>query len=177
MNLLLAIDGSSCSDAAVRAVIEQFRPDTTVVRVLHVIDWSQDLPSSLDFVEGPAAARSVLRARHEESRRSEALLARAAEQLERAHFSVTARSVHGEVGRTIVEMVAGWPADIIVLGSHGRKGLRRLWLGRVPEDVVHHAPCSVQLVREPAAVRRPASVRSQRARRTDATSASRGQSA
>jgi nucleotide-binding universal stress UspA family protein len=149
MNLLLAIDGSSCSDAAVRMVIEHFRPDTTTVRVLHVIDWTQDLPTALGFVEGPAAARCVLRARHEVSRRSEALLARAVEQLERAHFIAAARSVQGEAGRAIVEMATGWPADAIVLGSHGRRGLRRLLLGSVSEDVVHRAPCSVGVVREP----------------------------
>jgi nucleotide-binding universal stress UspA family protein len=148
MNLLLAIDDSSCSDAAVRTVIEQFRPDTTDVRVLHVIDWSQDLPTSLGFVEGPAAARSVLRSRYEVLRRSEALLARAVEQLEGAHFSASAHSEQGEVGRAIVQMAAEWPADGIVLGSHGRKGLQRLLLGSVSEDVVHHAPCSVEVVRD-----------------------------
>lgn len=158
MNLLLAIDGSSCSDAAVHTVLEQFRPDTTDVRVLHVIDWTQDLPTALGFVEGPAAAQSVLRSRHEVSRRSEALLARAVAQLARAHFSASAHSVQGAVGRAIVEMAAEWPADAIVVGSHGRNGIRRLLLGSVSQEVVQHAPCSVEIVREPAAPRRPPGV-------------------
>ena len=163
MNLLLAIDDSTCSETAVRTVIEQRRPDTTEVRVLNVIDWSQDLPASLAFIEGPTAAGSVLQFRHQVSRRSEALLARAVAQLQRAHFRASARSVQGEVSRAIVEMATEWPADVVVLGSHGRKGLHRVWLGSVSEDVVRHAPCSVEVVRVPAALAQPAAVRSERA--------------
>ena len=47
MNVLLAIDDSSCSAAAVDAVINQFRPRDTTVRVLHVIEWPGSLPMSL----------------------------------------------------------------------------------------------------------------------------------
>jgi nucleotide-binding universal stress UspA family protein len=45
-------------------------------------------------------------------------------------------------------MAAEWPADTIVLGSHGRKGLERLLLGSVSYNLVRHAPCSVEVVRE-----------------------------
>jgi len=42
-----------------------------------------------------------------------------------------------------------WGADLIVLGSHGRTGLRRLLMGSVAEYVMRHAPCSVEIAREP----------------------------
>ena len=41
-------------------------------------------------------------------------------------------------------------ADLIVLGSHGYKTWERLLLGSVSNSVVHHAPCSVLIVRSPA---------------------------
>jgi len=40
------------------------------------------------------------------------------------------------------------PADLIVVGSHGRTGVARLLLGSVARSVLHHAPCSVLIVRE-----------------------------
>jgi Universal stress protein family len=48
MRVLLAIDGSASSEAATQAVLSQFLPSSTEVRVLHVDDWPRDLPSSLD---------------------------------------------------------------------------------------------------------------------------------
>lgn len=39
-----------------------------------------------------------------------------------------------------------WQADLIVMGSHQRKGLHELLLGSVSNDVMHHAPCSVMIV-------------------------------
>jgi nucleotide-binding universal stress UspA family protein len=41
-----------------------------------------------------------------------------------------------------------WSADLIVLGSHGYTGLKRLLLGSVALFVVSHAPCSVEIVRK-----------------------------
>jgi nucleotide-binding universal stress UspA family protein len=49
----------------------------------------------------------------------------------------------------ILDTAAKWHADLIVIGSHGRKGLDRFLLGSVSEAVARHAPCSVQIVRVP----------------------------
>lgn len=40
-----------------------------------------------------------------------------------------------------------WPADLIVIGSHGRGGVKRALLGSVAEGVMRHAPCPVLVVR------------------------------
>jgi nucleotide-binding universal stress UspA family protein len=50
----------------------------------------------------------------------------------------------------IVKTAKEWPADVIVIGSHGRHGLERALLGSVAEGVMRHAPCSVLVVRTPA---------------------------
>lgn len=47
----------------------------------------------------------------------------------------------------IVKVAKEWPADVIILGSHGRGGLQRALLGSVAEGVMRHAPCPVLIVR------------------------------
>jgi nucleotide-binding universal stress UspA family protein len=53
----------------------------------------------------------------------------------------------GKPGAEIVKAAADWPADVIVLGSHGRGGVGRLLVGSVAEAVMRHAPCPVLVVR------------------------------
>jgi nucleotide-binding universal stress UspA family protein len=53
----------------------------------------------------------------------------------------------GKPATKIVEGAKSWPADLIVIGSHGRGGLERLLLGSVAESVVRHASCPVLVVR------------------------------
>lgn len=67
------------------------------------------------------------------------------EQIE-AHAQV------GNAGREIADHAGAWEADVVLLGTHGREGVRRLFLGSVAETVLRDAPCSA-LVIPPAAVR------------------------
>ena len=55
----------------------------------------------------------------------------------------------GKPASEIVQTAKEWPADVIVIGSHGRHGLERALLGSVAEGVMRHAPCSVLVVRTP----------------------------
>jgi nucleotide-binding universal stress UspA family protein len=147
MNLLLAFDDSDCSEAALSGLIDQFRPDGAEVRVIHVIEWPHDLPTSVAFAEGPSAAQCLLGAKAERQRQGHELIARAVGRLRRAHFSTTAHLVEGGPRQAIVAMAAEWPADAIVVGSHGRHGLDRVLLGSVSDGVVRHARCSVHVMR------------------------------
>ena len=52
-----------------------------------------------------------------------------------------------EIGQ-ICKSARDWEADLIVIGSHGRKGLSELFLGSVSNYVSHHVPCAVMVVRE-----------------------------
>ena len=53
----------------------------------------------------------------------------------------------GDPRTVIVDEAKEWSADLIVMGSHGYTGLKRLLLGSVAHSVVSHAPCSVEVVR------------------------------
>jgi nucleotide-binding universal stress UspA family protein len=53
----------------------------------------------------------------------------------------------GDPGTEIIQEAESWPADLIVIGSHGHQGLKRLLLGSVAHYVTNHATCSVEIVR------------------------------
>jgi universal stress protein A len=56
----------------------------------------------------------------------------------------------GKPAAEIVNAAKEWPADVIVIGSHGRAGVTRVLLGSVAEAVMRHAPCPVLVVRPEA---------------------------
>jgi nucleotide-binding universal stress UspA family protein len=146
MRILLAIDDSECSTAAVKAVIDQFTPAHTQITVLHADDWPEGMPPPMAFAEGSSAARSVLAFHKLRRSNAAALLESVAEQLRRAGFAAAASLRDGNPQHTIVQCAKEWHADLIVLGSHGKKGLDRM-LGSVSDSVAKHAPCSVEIDR------------------------------
>jgi len=144
MKILLPIDDSIFSVAATQAVIAQARPKETEMRVLHVIEPLLAYGGMEGgFVVDWQAVNQEQRAE------AESLVTRTAKTLRDAGFQVTTTIETGDTKSVIVDSAAKWPADLIVMGPHGRKGLERFLLGSVSEAVARHAPCSVQIVRIP----------------------------
>jgi nucleotide-binding universal stress UspA family protein len=154
MQILLAIDESPCSEAAVEAVLRQFPARQSDVLVLHVDEWPKGMPMSLAFAEGRESAESILSAHDEIRRRGEDLISRAAARLAGAGFPARTEMRRGDARQEILDCAAAWHPDVIVLGSHGRTGLERFLLGSVSENVMRHATCSVEVVRAAGAVER-----------------------
>ena len=69
-----------------------------------------------------------------------------------AHLRVISRTEEGPPGPAIVAEAKRWGADLILIGSHGRGFAARLVIGSVAHTVVLHAPCSVEIVRDRAAL-------------------------
>jgi nucleotide-binding universal stress UspA family protein len=151
MKVLLAVDGSEFSDAAVKEVIRRCPPNDTEVRVLHAVEWMKDMPLYAQFAEGPTAGQDAVESRNRSFDRAEWLVARTAGELQKAGFRTSVTTPDMDPRHAIIDGARDWGADLIVLGSHGRRGLDRLLLGSVAESVVRHAPCSVEVVRLPAA--------------------------
>jgi nucleotide-binding universal stress UspA family protein len=151
MRVLLAVDGSPCSEAAVRMVVERFRPEGTEVKVLHAVEWLREMPLCYQFAEGPTAGFEIASCRNKSFERARELVDRVAGQLEFAGFHTGVTTPDAEPRHAIIDCARAWPADVIVIGSHGRRGIDRLLLGSVAESVVRHAPCSVDVVRAPVA--------------------------
>ena len=76
---------------------------------------------------------------------AEAVLERAADQVRAAGVKVETHACPGSAAEAIIQVAEGQSADLIMVGSRGMTGARRL-LGSVPNNVAHHAPCSVLIV-------------------------------
>jgi nucleotide-binding universal stress UspA family protein len=63
--------------------------------------------------------------------------------------NVEGEVIEGYIKDKIVEFANDWPADLIVLGSHGRRGFTKFLLGSVSEAIAAHAHCSVEIVKIP----------------------------
>ncbi len=151
MRIVLAIDDSPSSEAALRAVIERVKPDGTEILVLHALEWPTHLSSAMQFVGGPAAADDVIGVHEEERCRGRILLASACAALHKAGFSACSDLCdEGDARAVILDRAAAWHAELIVVGSHGRRGLERWLLGSVSDAVVRHAHCSVVVIRPQA---------------------------
>jgi nucleotide-binding universal stress UspA family protein len=146
MKILLPIDDSKFSEAAIRAVIAQAHSKDTQVRVLHVVK-----PPSLLVARDMGGYDPALEAGwDEETKQAEVLVAKAAETLRSHGIKVSTAVQQGEPKCLIIDASKEWHADLIVLGSHGRNGLDRFLLGSVSDATARHARCSVEIVRIPA---------------------------
>lgn len=142
MKILFAVDGSKFSKAAARSILA-VAPARSHVRVLHVVE-----PPSALIARGMAGYDADLRSVWQAQRKAaEKMTMKIGEELRSKHLQVSVQVVQGDPRSKIVDSAAKWKADLIVVGSHGRKGLERFLMGSVSEAVVHHAPCSVLVVR------------------------------
>lgn len=143
MKILLPVDESRSSEAAVASVIAQFQPQGNEVRVLHVVEPPPLLLTREMGGYEPRLEEMLQRQIQEAG----TLVRNTADRLERKGFAVTTCVEQGDPRSRILDISSEWPADIIVLGCHGRKGLERFLMGSVSEGVAHHAHCTVQIVR------------------------------
>jgi nucleotide-binding universal stress UspA family protein len=138
MKILLAVDHSKYSEAALHMLIKQVRIENTEVAVLHVMEVSLADFESRENFETMRATRM---------RQAIALVERFADELKQAGFATRTMVEEGDAKEAIISFVERWKPDVIFLGSHGRRRFRRLALGGVAEAIARHANCSVQIVR------------------------------
>jgi Universal stress protein UspA and related nucleotide-binding proteins len=146
MKILLAVDGSADSDAAIEEVLHRPWPPQSEVKVITAFDspvtvgiepWAAPL-TYFDQLE------AVVRAT------AEAVITGAVEKLSitEASLKVSSEAIQGPPRQVIIEEAERWGADLIMMGSRGLGAWNRLVLGSISSAVVHHAPCSVEIVRK-----------------------------
>jgi nucleotide-binding universal stress UspA family protein len=146
MKILLAVDGSACSDTAVEEVARRPWPENSVVKVLTAFEtpvpptpeaWALPLTyfEDMDVALRKQATMVVDRA-----------LSTLKERLNKT-VSVESVVVPGSPRVVILDEAEDWGADLIVVGSHGYRAWERFLLGSVSQSVVSHAKCSVEVVR------------------------------
>lgn len=146
MKILLAIDGSACSDAAVEEVARRPWPDGSQVKVL----TAHELPMA------PTAEGWALPANYFDDmdvalrKQSQNILDQAIQKLKSSlnkSISLDGAILPGPARTVILDEAESWGADLIVVGSHGYRAWERFLLGSVSQAVVSHAKCSVEVVR------------------------------
>ncbi|MEW5943765.1 MAG: universal stress protein [Pseudomonadota bacterium] len=145
--ILAPVDGSGASDLALQEAIRLAKDQQAQLRILHVVDtvtvnWDTEFGNIGDILETLRKA-------------AESILARAEDMARQAGIAAETRLVEMKtlperIPAKIVEEADLWPADIIVIGTHGRHGLNRLLMGSVAEGVARISPKPVLLIRAQA---------------------------
>jgi nucleotide-binding universal stress UspA family protein len=143
MKILLGIDGSDISIVAARSVAERPWPEGVQIRVIGVVE---DVIPAIDpwYAGGMAVER--MRAEAEQMvtdgvQSVECLL-------QKFGLNMESSTITGHPKAVLVEEAERYGADLVVVGSHGRRGFARVLLGSVSEAVAMHAHCSVEVIRE-----------------------------
>lgn len=143
-NMLVPVDGSETAEKALREAIQLACSLSSRIRVIHVVNrtpWiTQGSPGVIE--EFMSQLRST----------GESIIHEAKTAVRFAGIQVDDRLVEaiGErAGEYVVAEANSWPAELIVCGTHGRRGLRRLLVGGDAEYIVRYSPVPVLLVRGP----------------------------
>ena len=147
--ILVAVDGSETSNLALQEAIKLAKDQKAAVRLIHVVD-----ESSAYMAVDPGALTPNLIDQMQKALRAtgEKVLATCAATVRKAGLEPdTATKIVETVGQRIYDVIeeeaVRWPADLIVIGTHGRRGFRRLLLGSVAEGVTRIATKPVLLIR------------------------------
>lgn len=141
--ILVPVDGSKVADRALDHAIRLARLTDARMCVIYVIEYPSTLYTSDFFDVEPFHAAMVDEAK--------AVLDKASLCLDRAGVLGEVRTIDsGDVGKSIADeiehAVTNWQADLVVMGTHGRRGYQRLMLGSVAEDFARRSPVPILLI-------------------------------
>lgn len=144
MKILFTTDGSECSIHAAREALDLLRLEGAEALVLSVapIPVPSDIPS---VVGAPYVDYSLLI--EEVRREAKTHVDEVTKVLGERTLPVRTVIGQGDAATGILDVVRTERPDLVVMGSHGKTGLRRLLLGSVSQKVVTQAPCPVLVVR------------------------------
>src|SRR5208282_456149 len=150
MKVLLATDGSECSIAAANSVAARPWPLGTILKVVGVeelIVFETPIGASPLASVYPGTLWEELFA--DARTRAVDAIEGTRKILEQAGLKVQDRRPIplGDPRTTILYLAQAWPADLVVLGSHGRRGWDRFLMGSVAESVAVHSHCSIEVIR------------------------------
>jgi len=149
-NILVAVDGSPASRRGLQTAIDLASDQHARLRILHVVEIFAGAPAIGDGFIAPDVVLQV----------TDALRSQGRQLLDRSRKTASDRgvdaatnmieSLSGNVAHAIVREAAKAGADLVVLGTHGRRGLRRVLMGSDAESVLRQVRTPILLVRGPA---------------------------
>lgn len=156
MKLLIAYDGSNCSEAALDDLQQAGLPDEAKVLVMSVAEvWLPPAPKNKSlhqYVVNLQTHPQPFRAYQTGAKavtEAEALVDRARQRLQRnfPYWQIQSEATYGSPAWEIVTRANDFKADLIILGSHGLSAINRLILGSISQKVLTEAHCSVRVAR------------------------------
>lgn len=148
MKVLVAVEDDLFGDSLAEFIKNYEWPACTSFKVIHVLE-----PLNLRNLQNVSYMPMFELVEGEEQKRAAALVRRVALQL-RDKFRtpyVEEEILHGRAKEKILEVAEEWGSDMIIVGSHGRRGVGLFMLGSVSNAIVSYAPCSVIVIKLPQA--------------------------
>jgi len=146
--ILVPIDGSETANLGLNEAIRLAQDQRAQIRLVHIVNelilTSQDAYS----INLGSVIETLRKAGESLLNEADAAVRRAGIEVDTVLFEAMSR----QAGAHILQQALEWPADLIVCGTHGRRGLRRMVLGSDAEYIVRHTPVPVLLIRNPEAV-------------------------
>jgi len=142
--ILVPVDGSATSTAGLNEAIKLAKSLGSKIRILHIVN---ELIVDYAYGSGVYAGTVIDSMRGDGQKVLDEAKAFARQQGIEPE-AVLIESIGGPAAQFIVEQAKNWPADLIVMGTHGRRGIRRLALGSDAEVVMRSAPAPILLVRQ-----------------------------
>ena len=147
MRILLAVDGSVCSDRATELVAGMALPPGSSVRVVAVLQPFADA-LALSYAAAGDASANMESEEERDARHLREAIGRAETALRRDGITVDGFLIRGRPASSIVDEAAGMNADLVVVGSRGHGTIATMVLGSTAGEVVDHAPCPVLVARD-----------------------------
>lgn len=141
--ILCPIDGSATAERGMREAAALARTMGAELRFFHAVEFHSATLGAEGTMVSPGLIAELQRWGEEVVEKA---LAFAADEGLNASVA-TVQAIGTRVADAVLEEAQRWSADLIVMGTHGRKGARRMLLGSDAEDVSRRAPCAVLLVR------------------------------
>jgi nucleotide-binding universal stress UspA family protein len=140
--ILVPVDGSPTSAKGLKAAIKLAREGRGRLRLLHVVEEY----TAFIAPEGGVDITPILDGMKAAGRRTLARVERGMRKAGARHDTMLVESLGSRVADLVVQQAKRWRADLIVMGTHGRRGMKRALLGSDAELVVRHSPVPVLLV-------------------------------
>ena len=145
MKILIAVEENKFGTAMADFVAEHEWPEGSEIRLIHALE-----PIHVNVLSGyPSELMHNITEERQRAARSLLLSVGSQISMRLAGVPVIEQVIDGHPKDVIIDAANDWPADLIVLGSHGRTGLGKFLLGSVSMSVVSAANCSVVVVKLP----------------------------
>jgi nucleotide-binding universal stress UspA family protein len=146
MKILLAVDGSDYSRAAVEEAARTPWPEGSVVRFVSVTEIPVAV-TPLSMSKPPLSFPEWKRVLEERALAHATQAMAQFVEIAGSQTETTAQTLSGDPKTAILDEAEHWGADLIIVGTHGYNALERIWLGSVSRAVAAHSKCSVEIVR------------------------------